>query len=473
MRSDHFDWASIEFGSAELGDARRTARLVSCAAEAAAMPSGAVSRTCQTSASREGAFRFVENPACSPEAVIAAMTRAAARRCTDGVAIVAVDATAVRVVDETGKKGLGPIGAWEDPKRGVHVMSAFALTNTGAPVGLCSQSYWVRTERSKRPATAHSADIENRESRFWFRALEQTLETFAREAPSTVPWFQLDRGGDCGPLLAHAKDNDLLLTVRATHDRRVDSPHKKLVATLEATKIVATYSVRVTAKKEVRKRRRAGKKLRYWVTRRRERVAHLKVRATRVVLKLGRWKSLRTLEFNAVLVREQGPKEDRIDWLLLSTRAIPTRAEVMEIVRAYGFRWRIEEFHRTWKRGLCRVEDMQLRSREAVVKWATILAAVAARAMRLTYLAREKPDILASTEFTKSELEALIVMREPKGMTTSDVATLTLAQVIRWIAELGSYTGPWNGPPGPVVVARGLRTVLFAVKVLRKAKKMR
>ncbi len=469
MRTDHIEWAASEFGTAKLGDARRTARLVALAAEAAATPSGTVSGACRTSASREGAFRFVESDAVCPREVIGAMARAAARRCAaTKVAIVPVDATSLRINDETGRKGLGAIGSWKSGARGVHVMSALAVTTEGAPLGVSAQSYWVREQRSKRPDKALSTDVENRETRFWLRALEQTTETFANEAPDCTPWFQLDRGGDCGAVLAHAKDNGLLITVRATHDRCIESPYKKLLAAVESTKAVATYSLPVTAKSRVRKRKRVGKrKILFWVTRRQARVAKLTVRYATVVLKVGK----RTLKFNAVLVREKNrPKDDRIQWLLLTTRPIRSRKAALEIVRAYSYRWRVEEFHRAWKRGLCRVEDMQLRSRDAIVKWATILAAVAARALRLTYLARKEPDLLAKTEFTKRELQAIVLMREPKGANVKDISKLTLSHVIRWVADLGGYTGPWNGPPGPTVVARGLRDVLVGAKVLRKTK---
>lgn len=471
MRCDHIEWATSEFGSAKLGDTRRTARLVSIAAEAAGTPCGTVSGACRTSASREGAFRFVENEAVCPREVIGAMVRAAIRRCTEKLAIVPVDATSLLLRDETGGRGVGAIGSWKSGARGVHVMSALALTSEGAPLGLCAQSYWVREQRSKRPEKGVSTDVENRETRFWLRALEQTTETFAGEAPDCVPWFQLDRGADCAPVLAYAKDNDLLLTVRATHDRRVESPHKKLIAAIESTKVVTTYSLPVTAKSRVRKRKRIGKrKVLHWVTRRQARVAKLTLRYATVALKVGE----RTLEFNAVLVRENNrPKDDRIEWLLLTTRPIRSRKGALEIIRAYSYRWRIEEFHRTWKRGLCRVEDTQLRSRDAIVKWATILAAVAARALRLTYLARKEPDLLAKTEFTKRELQAIILMREPKGVNVRSVAKLTLSQVIRWVADLGGYTGPWNGPPGPTVVARGLRDVLVGAKILRRTDKLR
>ena len=64
----------------------------------------------------------------------------------------------------------------------------------------------------------------------------------------------------------------------------------------------------------------------------------------------------------------------------------------------YSQRWRIEEFHRTWKSGACKVEETQLHDAAQVKKWATMLATVALRIERLKYLSRKQPDLPASVD---------------------------------------------------------------------------
>jgi hypothetical protein len=157
--------------------------------------------------------------------------------------------------------------------------------------------------------------------------------------------------------------------------------------------------------------------------------------------------------------------------MLLTTHPVGTRTEVLEVVRSYTLRWRIEDFHRVWKRGLCRVEETQLRSRDAIFKWATLLATVATRAMRLTQLARTTPDVPATSELTTTELEAILALREPKGVAPGTVPTL--AQAVRWLAEIGGYTGPWNGPPGATVIGRGLHDALIAARAFENRDKKR
>ena len=100
------------------------------------------------------------------------------------------------------------------------------------------------------------------------------------------------------------------------------------------------------------------------------------------------------MSINVVQVREHGttpPGERPIEWTLLTNRPILTTQDLLDVVFGYSMRWRIEELHRTWKSGACRVEHTQLRSTSAVIKWATILVAVAARIERIKQLARKEP----------------------------------------------------------------------------------
>jgi hypothetical protein len=133
-------------------------------------------------------------------------------------------------------------------------------------------------------------------------------------------------------------------------------------------------------------------------------------------------------------------------------------------------RWRIEELHRTWKTGACRVEENQLRSANAAIKWATILIAVAVRIERIKQLSREEPDRPASDEFSPAEIKAAVLLRFEKSAKKKlrPGAVPTMAEVATWIAEIGGYTGKTSsgGPPGSITLARGLEQVRVAAKAL-------
>jgi hypothetical protein len=282
----------------------------------------------------------------------------------------------------------------------------------------------------------------------------------------------MDRGADCLQVLELSAELDLLMTVRATHDRRTDEGQSRLWPTLQCRRVLAKRKLEVSARRSGwRKKRINGKRIKVKTPARRPRLATVEIRAASVAVECttntGR-KS--TVNINAVFVSEVNrSSKDRLEWMLLTTHPVGTRRDALEVVRGYALRWRIEEFHRLWKTGLCCVESTQLRSRDAIFKWATILAAVATRAMRITHLARSTPDVPASTEFSRAELSALIALRQPKGIEYDHVPTLAVA--VRWIADLGGYTGPWNGLPGAIVIGRGLYDLSIATRAFENRRR--
>jgi len=465
------EWAQSEFGAADLGDKRRTRRLVALAAEVAQAPAGTVTRACQSSASQEGAFRFLENSGIKWEPVQAAMTAATLGRSRREKRVhVPIDGTTLTLTDKARAKGFGAVGSWTQGSQGIQVMSAFAVgADGGVPLGIVSQRMWVRQERSRRLEKAPSSHVGQGETQYWLQVLRDAHEGFQKHAPDTEAFYQLDRGADCWPVLSLALELNVLLTVRAAHDRKLDPSGKRLWDEVRHTPVRDIRSIQVPARDRIRRRKRKCGKRYEWHVKRSARTAELEVKATAVALRLGNGQ---VAEYNAVLVRERRRRsDDRIEWMLLSTHPIKTKQDLRAIVDGYALRWRIEEFHRVWKRGLCHVEDTQLRSRQAVFKWATILASVASRAMHLTHLARQEPDSPAEDEFTPYELEALIALRRPKGIGLSYKPTL--GQAVRWVADLGGYVGPWNGPPGATVIGRGLDRVLSAALAFENREKMR
>ena len=116
-------WTSREFGTAELGDARRSRRLVKLAASFAERPAGKITEVMQVPAEREAAFRFVENGAIESAAIARAHHRATAERCGEvSDILVPVDQTSLAITDRIGKTGLGRVGGQKsDRTKGLQV----------------------------------------------------------------------------------------------------------------------------------------------------------------------------------------------------------------------------------------------------------------------------------------------------------------------------------------------------------------
>lgn len=449
MQDDAATWAAFEFGHAELGDRRRTVRLESMAAHLVTNPAGRITQAFPVPAEQEAAFRFLENTQISAEAIGEAMHRAAARRAAAySSVIVPIDGVAFAVAHRG--DGYGPIGTKYQAK-GAHAMSALALTPNGVPLGVLGQVYWTRSMKRSPQYNHDNRPIKARETGHWITVLEQVVEMLREEAPSTIPWVQMDRGGDCAEVLLTAFQLGIDATVRACYDRVVEGG--KLWNKAAHGTFLGSYPLEVT---------RPGE---------RARQVTIAVRARQVQLHLRPGPKargpLQVAKVWVVEARERGKRPKRVLWRLLTTKPVTTFEQAYEVITAYTRRWRIEELHLAWKSGACGIEQSWLRTKDRFFKWATITVAVAVRLERIKLLSRTEPDRSALDEFSRDEIDAAITLRRPKGVVLG--ATPTLGEVTRWVADLGGYTGKSSGgPPGIRVLARGFDRVETAALTISR-----
>jgi hypothetical protein len=452
-------WAREEFGRTGLGDVRRTRRLVQIAAGAAQRPSGRVSAVYERSTEREGAYDFLESAQVSAEEVAKSVFSATAQRARGaGYVHVVIDGSSLSLKDETGRKGFGPVGTRSVPVDGVMVTSALAVASDGKPLGLIDQVFWTRSPTlnlSKSEVWKRNQEraFEEKEPAHFVRAAEHAIARLGAEGVHS--WVVIDREADNRDILLALSRANCVFTVRANYDRYLaPAGHGSLRAELESQAVLGRYEVHVG---------RTGS--------RPARTATVEVRAKHVELlfrsRLNR--PTETLRVWAVWVHETADAKGALDWVLYTNAPVTNELQARSIVEAYRARWRIEEFHRTWKQGECNVEDSQLRSLDAVVKWATILAAVATRIERLKYSSRTEPHQPALTVLTPLEIEVLLADqrdRLPKGQhrKKTPVDAVTIAQATSWIAELGGWIGPRNGPPGSITLSRGLERLGYLVQ---------
>ena len=254
---------------------------------------------------------------------------------------------------------------------------------------------------------------------------------------------------------------DQLWTVRAAQDRRLmeesdDEDVRYLWTTLENAPCLGTYKLQIQESKH-----------------RQKRIAKMDVKATKVVIRLydPLTKTTKSARLNAVLARELGTTpsdEEPIEWLLLTNAPVESFKNSMRVINNYALRWRIEPFHKTWK-DTCGVEKAQLRDISQLLIWATILGVVAMRIQRLTHLAREKPNEPATVELTQTEIDAIIVLRQPDGYTRGDVPTI--GEAVFWLGDLGGRRSRSSKQiPGPKIIARGLADISVASSVLNNMK---
>lgn len=372
IHRDTIRWSEQMFGRCELGDVRRTRRMVKLGAQLAAHVGQAPASACRgDAAANEGAYRLVRNEAVDPGSIADGGFKASAEAAQGCGELLAVEDTTTlsyghRAAPELGDLG-GPAGS---VKRGFLVHSVVLVEAESArTVGLIEQSRWCRSsaERGQRHRRAQRA-YEDKESFKWQRASERVAKRLGREAMGRVIAV-CDREADVYEYLHYKGGADERFVVRAAWDRRVvGEPAQRLFEQLERAPMVGEETVLV-----MQRGGRRGRMARLGL-----RAAPVRVRAPRRATPTGE------LALNAVLARELEPPEGEtaLCWLLLTSEAVDGLAAVRRVLRYYQLRWRVEEFHKAWKSG-ARVEQRRMHSAENLERIAVILAFIAVRLLQL------------------------------------------------------------------------------------------
>ena len=150
------DWAVQEFGAAQLGDARRTARLVRLARQVSTRPQVSLAEACGDAASLKAAYRFFDNDAVSDVAVLASHVQATTMRvAAESVVLAVQDTTLLDWTAHPATTGLGILASTR--QQGLVVHSTLAVTPERVPLGLLAQQVWTREQSQGQETPAAGA----------------------------------------------------------------------------------------------------------------------------------------------------------------------------------------------------------------------------------------------------------------------------------------------------------------------------
>ena len=327
------------------------------------------------------------------------------------------------------REGYGPQGSGGN---GLLLHSALAVEpDQGQPLGLLWQTLWNREHRAKPPTNEtpqqkkqrraetrkakRERPFEEKESYRWVDAM-MTLEQAV--APSTRVIHVFEREGDIAEVFGQLNElSHTGVVVRAAHNRRLEHDPNRLWEKLEAQPIATYHAVDLTATKT-----------------RKARSANLAVQFCRVQLRaparLGTDSQLQVYALYADEV-DCPEGEDPVSWMLLTSEPVTTVEQALTILRWYGYRWHIEEFHKLLKSG-CQVERYRLAA-EGMKPLLGFLCVIAADLLRLTYLKRTQPKLPAEAVLSSVQIQLL------KAKATRLPKTLTVQWAVESIARLGGY----------------------------------
>jgi hypothetical protein len=224
-------WAEKIFSECNLGDSRRTSRLIDLGARLAAAGGGTVASACGDDAHAvEGGYRFVRNEHVSAQAIAEGGFASTAEMARDVELLLAVQDTTSLSYSHSVAEKLGDLGGPEISQgRGWFVHNTLLLDgHTGETVGLIDQARWMRApnrrgSRHKRKETPYK----DKESFKWQGASERVRQRLSPEKMRHVIEV-CDREADIYEYLSYKLEaQERFVVRRATRNRSLGSRERR------------------------------------------------------------------------------------------------------------------------------------------------------------------------------------------------------------------------------------------------------
>jgi hypothetical protein len=438
--ADRRAWAESQFADAELGDLRRTRRLVTVAAMMAGNSSGSIPQQTGGGADMKAAYRLFSAEGVTHAAVCQPhfeLTRQAAASLP--LVFLVQDTMVLNFTSHKQCQGLGPIG--EGTLRGLHQQNVLAFDPaTRRPLGLMYQKHHRRIERPKGSHAdrkgRRAIPLEQRESYWWIDAIRAV-----GSPPPGVRWVHVgDRGEDLFGVYDEAQRQGADWLIRVSQDRRV--------FTAQGEDRLLSYA------------RRLPKRIERVVTIRRPHAAvpeevTLCVAGGPVTLRPSRadanYRDRQPIACWVVRVWEASPPagSQPLEWILCTSLSCQSDEALGFVAQGYAFRWIVEEFHKCQKTG-CQVEMRRLEHTDRLEPLIGLLSVLAVWLLQLKFVARDQPQTPARELFDEKMVE--VMARYLRHRAT----TLTAGEFWRGIGRLGGHPGrKGDGPVGWLRAWRG------------------
>jgi hypothetical protein len=438
VRADPQAWAEETFGQAQLGDPRRTRRLVACAAQIACQPEKSFPQIFDWNQLRafynlcgrsEARLQTIQQPHWLA-------TRAAMAQ--QPLVLILHDTTVLDFTSHKALQGRGPIG--NGGGRGFLQHNSLAFLPQGSRLlGLVSQQLYVRRQAPPKE-TRRARKKRQRETLLWLEGIR------ASGTPPTGCRFVDvgDRGADIYEAMEAAVQLGHDFLWRVGQDRVV---YTDAAQTQEAYLKRYARSLASVGQDVVDVPGRGGRP---------PRQARVQLTCAPVWVPapctVARRRSRPVLACWVVRIWEADPPvgiKKPLDWILLSSVPTRTLAQMQERRDWYALRWSVEVYHDIEKNG-CREETRRFETAAAMDACLGVLGVVAVRIYQLRLALEEQPEAPASAVATSEEIEVLTLSAGTAP------APRTVRDVIVAVAKLGGFLGrKSDGLPGVRSLWRG------------------
>ncbi len=466
------------FGTADLGDKRRTAAIIKLANRIVHHPGSSLPAKLGNPAMVDSMYRLCRSEDVTHEAVLAphiARTLKTIDECDDNdVVLILHDGTEL---DYTSKKKLarqlGEIG--NGSSRGYLVHNSLAVTSSGAAIGLVGQILHLRPKVPKNESAVRKRERKDRESRLWCHGVANL--------PADRRLVDVcDRGADTFEFLELEVHSGRRFVVRSAYDRLMVPGHD-LSANVEKTtlhtyartlKSMGGMEIAVQKKEPKRKTKRKSGKLKH--PPRSKRTAKLLVSAAAVLINPPQRKrgchGNEPLAMWVVRVWEPSPPkgEEPLEWFLLTNEPIGTFKSAFRVVKWYRKRWVVEEYHKGQKTG-CGIEELQFQYRDRVEPVIALLSVTALTLLKLRDAGRAKD---AHTRPAREFIGEEYVRTLSDWRHGEQQLDWSVYDFVKALGRMGGHLNrKCDGHPGWITLWRGWQELCIRVDERRRTKQQK
>ena len=445
LELDVNQWAEEQFGECELGDARRTQRVVKLAVQAATFPDGSTPAQTESWGDCKAAYRFFDQDDVSFEAICEPHWRSTRSR-TGGTWLLIGDTTQIEFGIFREVSGLGPTG--DGGGRGYFLHSELMVAaDSEEIVGLAGAEIFHRSSPAREPTVRRRKRA--RESEVWGRVIDRIGPPLKQARFIHV----FDAGADNYEVFCHLQMQTCGWVIRAgqTHRKIQDSQGGRwtIRSLLAEQAVCGEYELLVRAR---------------W--NQPARAARLEVRIASLVIPGPECKSpflkqcgIKEIPMWVVEAREVASPAgvEPLHWVLLTSEPVMSFEQAWTVIGWYEKRPLVEEYHKCLKTG-CRIEQRQYKTSSRLQRVTGLLSIVAVRLLQLKSAARTNPDRPVEQAVPAAWIRML---RHLKG----GLPLATVGKFFRALAGLGGFLGRKNdGEPGWMTIWRGLEKLTLCLR---------
>ncbi|MGH7191910.1 MAG: IS4 family transposase [Candidatus Saccharimonadales bacterium] len=443
------EWAQEQFGGCELGDWRRTKRMVKLAAQTATMPDASTPKQTESWGDCKAAYRLFAQPDVTFEAVTAPHC-ARSRTLAAGVCLVLNDTTEINFGYDRQLSGVGRVGSAQ--ARGFYLHTAMVVSADNEEiVGVAGQDLYARPLKKVKRVSSHRRKKLVRETDMWGRVIDRV-----GPSPVNARFIHVcDRGADNFDVYCHLRQQSAGWVIRAAQLTRLVLDDAGREGSL--SDIMRTAPLRGTYELQVRANRDQP-----------ARTALIEVRWAQLTMPRPRTGASRYVRDSgiteipmwAVEAREANPPRGvkALRWVLLTSEEVRRFDDAWRRIEWYEKRSLIEEYHKCLKTG-CRVEERLYRSGESLAPVIGMLSVLAVRLLQLKMVARRDPQQPAAHVVPREWLTAVpLLLKKRKPIKT-------VRDFFRGLAQLGGFLGrKGDGEPGWQTIWGGLEKLLLCLR---------